>query len=196
MTAALTYEPTAGEHLTEACKAACRKSRICRSAVEMNFNGATVVAQPDTKPDELERMVYAVFRREHDEYWTPQRKDEQAAKEARECKSLDDHIGTLSDINWDDAEDVCEWLCRFSELKFIHTPSPSSSIIDAFAAHGYHADVNLMFDGESSEEWSRRLSVDAKWRYVIGQAISGIGICGCPHPMVQEFSERIRNGMM
>lgn len=191
---AVTYEPTAGQRIENACREAIWRARSANAACTFSFNGIRLTALPTGTPEELEAAYDEKCKRRADAYWTPQRIANRDAEQQRDRDRLNAHVATLTSLNWDDLPSVCDWLCEFERLKFIHTPCDSGALLAMFAANGLVPCMCQADDGEDAEVWSLRTSTADKWRYLIGQGLDGIAKVGSPHQIIHTFSERLRNG--
>lgn len=132
--ATMTYEPLAGEDIRHSCRKAQAMATRTGRDVQFSHNGVDLTATADTTAESLYEQWDAGMKANSSAYWTPERKAEEARRTAREVQRMEQHMASLSALNWESPEAVCDWLCEYEHRKFIHTPVDTQSLVAKFGA--------------------------------------------------------------
>jgi hypothetical protein len=178
-----TYEPMAGDTVNRAAEELVR-----RAPAEMNFNDVRLVAQPGDVPSKVVGDYWRELERQNAAYRASPKYAEDQRRSEADIGSKQIIVNALTraldTLDWSDVEAVLRWCWTLQEpADRIGVKVDKDYVILKFRANGYEPGANT---GEDFDEGDR----DNYARYIIGQALVGIGSVGAPHQMTAVFTER------
>lgn len=177
-----------GCDVAAACRVSASLARVTGMRVPFNFNGAEVVARPNSRVIDLYDGWHAEMDRKRQEYEASdeykQMVAQQKAENERDQAIIDGLLSTLDEAV-KDKDTLLRWLSDFAAVADnVNMNYPRQAINDTLKAAGYVANA---FVGKKEEIAANK---DAEALYIIGQAISCMDSGMPPHPVLITFVKR------
>ena len=185
-----TYEPMAGENVSETAKRIIAMANESKETITANFNDITLTANEGDKAEAIVTFYHEESGRRAEAYRnSPEGK--KAAREAEERKQKmqqkhDALMQQLPSLDFNDDVAVLDWLCEFQDPSdYIGVSTQKDVVLATFAAHGYHPSVNCgkEFNGEDRNNFKH---------WLVGQALDGLQKVGAIHQVIQKGTPFLR----
>lgn len=186
----LTFEPSPGTHIREACKEASAMAINKNSDVEFEFNGITITATPQSSPASLEAdwdaklAAEAKAYRESPEYAAEQRRREDQVKTGQNAvncfmEGIEQVLATCS------TDDILKYFKPFVKVADdVGVNFDHNKLADLLEHFGYKDGMHV---GKPQEAFDDK---ETMAQYILGQVVSCLRRGMPPHPVTNSFIER------
>lgn len=188
------YRSMAGDWVNQVAAEMCRIASMTGDDVESDFNGITLKAWPGCQ---LETVVNgyniesARRRKAYEESEVGKAEvRRQEAKLIENQKSIDDAMAELDSLDFTHNSHVMSWFEKIrAATDYVGVITPADEILEKFASHGWHPNVNTgaAFNEEDEDNYAR---------YVVGQALECLTATSwgprAIHQIFDTFAERWR----
>ena len=183
-----TYEPRAGENVSETAERMVALANETNEVVTAKFNDIEITASPGGDPQAIVSYFHEEYERRVEAYHnSPEGKRAAREREERRVAAQQKHdalIQQLPNLNFADDVAVLDWLCEFQDPSdYTGVVNQQDVVLATFAAHGYYPNVNC---GKDFNENDR----DNFARWLIGQALDGLrSEVGAIHQVIHKFTD-------
>lgn len=155
------------------------------------FNGTLMVAHPGDSAEAVE----ATYRRKSAAREKAYRNSPEFARAAQEAEdrknacqaAIDELMQQFKRLDYSNLDELVQFFDDMTDPSdHIDVVVPSKLIIETFAQHGFHPNMNCddEFDGENRENYAQ---------YLIGQALDGLSSVGAIHGVYHKFAAEWRD---
>ena len=183
-----TYEPMAGENISETAERMIALAKETKGSVTAKFNDIELTATEDSIAEgivsgfQTKMAEAAATYRSSPEGKCAARESEERKEEAQ--RKADALMEQLPNLDFANQEAVLNWICEFQDPSdHIGVVKNQGEVLRIFAEHGYQPSVNTgeAFNGEDRDNFAR---------YIVGQALDGLkGDVGAIHQVVHKFTD-------
>lgn len=175
-----------GQHISSAARELIEAAKANGSATG-KFNNIILVAREGT----TEADIRADFDRQSEaraEAWRNSPEGQTAAKEREDRRSAlqsvaDGLMVCLRTLDWKNDAEVLDWCCDIQEPSdYNGVLVRRETIIEIFAKHGYQPNANVGPDYKDGDR-------ENMFRYLVGQALSGLKTGPSIHPIIHKFAD-------
>ncbi len=175
----------AGTHIDHAAKMLVAAA-VQHGSAKGKFNDIELTADSKTRPEEILKYWEKVSAANADSY----RNSEACKNAARDAedrrltmqKAAQSASAQLSNLDWLSDVAVLDWLCTLQPASdHVGVKVDRAMIVSEFERHGFHAGANC---GDQYKEDDRENS----FRYLVGQALSGLKDGPSIHPILLKFA--------
>lgn len=186
----LTFDPSPGTHIREACKEAAAMAINKNSAVEFEFNGITVTATPQSSPASIEADWNSKMEadskayRESPEYAAAQQRRAEQVKTSQNVVNcfidgIEQVLATCS------TDDILKYFKPFVEAADdVDVKFDKSKLSDLLEQYGYKDGMHV---GKPQEDFNDK---ETMAQYILGQVVSCLRRGMPPHPITNSFIEK------
>lgn len=182
--------PRVGEHVGRVAFRACLQAQDEGDSVAFKINKYEMVVFPGDTPGAVEKRFDRLLYEDDRKFWTPERKAARAVRMVKDQDAFTAHEETIHDLDWDDLDALIRWLCRYEEVKLVHTEA-GVDVPATFLEHGFEANALLKAEDETVAEWEGRVGIDGQKRWVIGQGLNCIEFAGAPHGSIHGLANAL-----
>jgi hypothetical protein len=186
----ITYEPSAGTHISHACKEAAAMAIKQNCDVEFEFNGIKVTATPQSSPASLEAdwdtkmAAEAKAYRESAAYAAEQERRTEQVKTSQNVVNcfMDGIERVLATCSMDD---VLKYFKPFVEAADdVAVTFDKTRLADLLEQYGYKDGIHV---GKPQEAFKDK---EVMAQYILGQVVSCLRKGMPPHPITNSFIEK------
>jgi len=187
----LTYDPTAGTHISEACEEAVKLARDSDQPVQFPFNGIDVIAYTKDEPSDVELRWHVESERRHREYEASPEYAASQAKRRLEVAQRQQQVDRLvSPDNFPSSEHG--WMTWASELAEcaddIGVTFNRELLVSRLKCAGWKQNNHVTTDPILRRRIETEPTIMAE--YIMGQVMGCLDQGMPPHPMTMTFVER------
>lgn len=179
-----------GDHISHTAERLCEAAQE-HGAATAEFNGIELIARQGTTPDEVVAS-YDVQTAERRAAYVKSPEGIEAARQSAlrlaEAQATHDAlVQRLPTLDMSDQHAVLDWICEMQEPSdHVGVNVARPEIVERFESAGYRANVHTGKDYRKGDR-------DNTFRYLVGQALSGIKDGPAIHPIIHKFADEWRN---